>query len=194
MDQKEFTIEIPKRFFSDVTDKPFENCNICGKYLLDYDIPYVIEKAVRNYKGHDFSSTIYEFAICQDCHIKMQKSMSEESLQNLQGYYSKIMGEKGNEPLMIDMHNFDLDNWLSKCFFSGSEINNMKEYQVVAQFKGSQLVMNTPPIIIGEDAMKQMAELLSDKTTDEMNGFREKFLGPSPEFEELIHGKKLILL
>ncbi len=194
MDQKEFTIEIPKRFFSDVSDKPFENCNICGKYLLEDDVPYVVEKAVKNYEGQDFTSTIYEFAICQNCHMDMQKSMSEESLHNLQAYYNRVMSQKGNEPIMIDMRNFDLDSWLSKCFFNGKEISSMNEYQVVAQFKGSQMVMNTPPIIIGEEAMKQMAELLSDKTTDEMNGFRDKFLGPSPEIEELIHGKKLILL
>jgi hypothetical protein len=42
--------------------------------------------------------------------------------------------------------------------------------------------------------MEEMAELLSDKTIDEMNGFREQFLGPSPEIEELLYGKKLILL
>jgi len=194
MDQKEFTIEIPKRFFSDVSDEPFENCNICGKYLLDGEVPYVIEKAVKNYKDQDFTSTIYEFAICHDCHSKMQKFMSDESIRNLQEYYNSVMQERGNQPMMIDMRNFDMDDWLSKCFFKGKEINSMDEYQIVAQFKGSKLVMNTPPIIIGEEAMKQMAELLSEKTTDEMNGFSEKFLGPSPEFEELIHGKKLILL
>ncbi|MBC8320227.1 MAG: hypothetical protein H8E34_05865 [Bacteroidetes bacterium] len=194
MNQKEFNIDIPQRFFSDVTDEPFENCNICGKYLLANDVSYVVEKALKNYEGHDFSSTIYEFAICNDCHVKMQKSMSEESIHNLQGYYNKMISEKSREPIAIDILNFDMDSWLSRCFFSGGEINKMKEYQIVAQFKGSKLVMNTPPIIIGEYTMKQMAELLSDKTTDEMNGFRDKFLGPSPELEELIHGKKLILL
>jgi hypothetical protein len=194
MDHRKYTIEIPARFYSDVTDKPFDNCDICGKYLLDNDVSYVIEKAIKNYEGHDFSSTIYEFAICLDCHTAMQKSMSAESLQSLQNHYSKVMAEKGNEPIMIDMQNFNMDDWLSKCFFNGGEIKDMKEYQIVGQFKGSQLIMNTPPIIIGEDAMRQMAELLSDKTTDEMNGFRDKFLGPSPEMEELINGKKLILL
>ncbi len=194
MNQKDYSIEIPERFFSDVTDKPFESCNICDKSLLENDEPYVIEKAMRNYEGHDFSSTIYEFAICHDCHSNMQKSMSAESLQSLQNYYTSVMVSKGNQPIMIDMNNFDMDTWLSKCFFMGEEINGMKEYQVVGQFKGSKMIMNTPPIIIGEGAMKQMAELLSEKTTDEMNGFRDKFLGPSPELEELIYGKKLILI
>ncbi len=194
MDNKDFKIEIPQRFFSDVNDKPFENCNICDKYLLDDDVPYVIEKAMKNYEGHEFSSTIYEFAICHDCHVVMQQSMSQESIQNLQRYYQTVMSSKAAEPLVIDINSFDLDTWLSKCFFNGNEIDKMKEYQVVAQFKGKQMLLNTPPIIIGEDAMKQMSGLLSDKTTDEMNGFRDKFLGPSPEIEELIHGKKLILL
>ncbi len=194
MSQEEYKIEIPKRFYSDVSDQPFTNCNICDKYLHENDEPYVVEKAMRNYEGHDFSSTIYEFAICQKCHTNMQKSMSEDSLQSLQKYYGDMMVKKGNQPIMLDMTNFDMDNWLSKCFFEGDEITKMNEYQVVAQFKGSKLIMNTPPIIIGENAMKQMAELLSEKTTDEMNGFRDKFLGPSPEIEELIYGKKLILI
>ena len=194
MNQREITIDIPRRFYSDVTDKPFDHCEICGKPLLQNDEPYVIEKAMKNYVGHDFSSTIYEFAICIDCHGTMQKSMSAESLQNLQNHYSSVMASKGNQPLMIDMRSFDMNQWLSKCFFKGDEISSMNEYQIVGQFKGDKLVMNTPPIIIGEEAMKEMAELLSDKTTDEMNGFRNKFLGPSPEMEELINGKKLILL
>ncbi len=194
MNREEFSIEIPKRFFSDVTDEPFENCNVCGKYLLDNDVPYAIEKAVRNYEGHDFSSTIYEFAICQDCHFEMQKAMSKESVQNLQKYYNDVITKKGQQPIVIDMNNFDLNNWLSACFFEGNEIENMKEYQIVGQFKGSQLIMNTPPIIIGEVAMKHMSELLSEKTTDEMNGFKDKFLGPSPEIEELIYGKKLLII
>ncbi len=194
MDQQNYLIDIPKRFYSDVTEKPFHNCDICGKQLLNNNVSYVIEKVIKNYEGHDFSSTIYEFAICLDCHTNMQKSMSAESLQNLQNHYSKVMAEKGNEPMMIDMRTFNMDDWLSKCFFSGGEIKDMKEYQIVGQFTGSKLIMNTPPIIIGHEAMKQMAGLLSEKTTDEMNGFRDKFLGPSPEMEELINGKKLILL
>ena len=54
MDQKEFKIDIPQRFFSDVSDSPFENCNICDKYLLENDVPYVVEKAVKIMKGINF--------------------------------------------------------------------------------------------------------------------------------------------
>lgn len=194
MNKEEFAIDIPSRFFSDVTDKPFAECNMCGKNLLEGETSYVIEKAIKNYKGHDFSSTIYEVAICTECHQKMQGSMSEESIANLQNYYSRIITNKGSQTMVIDVRTFNIDNWLSKCFFYGAEISDMDEYQIVGQFKGNKLIVNSPPIIVGEKAMYEMSELLSEKTKEDMNGIREKLLGPSPEIEELVYGKKLILL
>jgi hypothetical protein len=92
------------------------------------------------------------------------------------------------------MRTFDLDNWLSRCFFTGKDIKEMKEYQLVAQFNGNKMVMNMPPMVIGEKVIEDMAELLSNKTIDEMNGFRDKFLNPSPDIEELVFGKPLILI
>lgn len=190
----EYSIDIPERFYSDAEGKPFEHCQMCNKFLLTEGTAYVVEKAIKNYKGYDFGSTIFEFAVCLDCHTKVQQSMSEESLANLHRYYQGIMAEKGNQPIVIDIRNFNLDDWLSKCFFKGDTISGMNEYQIVAQFSGDKMLMHMPPMIIGEKAMEEMAGLLSDKTIDEMNGFREKFLGPSPEIEELIYGKKLILI
>jgi len=83
---------------------------------------------------------------------------------------------------------------VSKCFFTGHDVKEMEEYQIVAQFNGTKMVLNMPPMIVGEAAMEKMAGLLSDKTIDEMNGFKKQFFGPDPELEELISGKKLILL
>jgi len=191
---EELKIDIPERFYSDTEEKPFEYCQMCGKYLLEEGTYYVVEKALKNYKGFDFSSTIYEFAVCLDCHEKVQGHMSQESLNNLQNYYREIMLEKGQQPIMIDVNNFNLNEWLSSCFFKGDKISELNEYQIVAQFNGDKMILNTPPLVIGERAMEEMSELLSDKTIDEMNGFREQFLGPSPEIEELLFGKKLILL
>jgi len=192
--QHELLTDIPDRFYSDEDGKPFTHCKICGKYLLDEGTTYFIEKAIKNYDGYDFHTTIFEYAVCVDCHNTIQGTMSKESVQNLQQYYTKIMQEKGNQPIVIDINHFDLDAWLSKCFFTGDPVNEMKEYQLVAQFNGEKMVMNTPPMIVGEAAMQQMAALLSEKTTDEMNGFRDQFLGPDPELEELIYGKKLLLI
>ncbi len=194
MTQQEYKIDMPERFFSDAEGKPFENCQVCGKYLLNEDTTYMVEKAFRNYEGYDFNTTIFEYAICIDCHMDVQKSMSTESINNLQQFYFKVLAEKGNKPIMINVNDFNLDEWLSKCFFTDDEVKGMKEFQLVGQFKGSKMVLNTPPMIVGEAAMEEMSGLLSDKTIDEMNGFKQQFLGPDPEIEELVFGKKLILI
>lgn len=194
MHEQEFKIEIPEKFYSDAEGKPFENCQVCGKYLLDEGTSYVVEKAFKNYEGFDFSTTLFEYAICSECHTRVQKSMSKESMQNLQNYYMQKVAEKSNQPIVINFNDFKLDDWISKCFFTDNSVKTMQEYQLVAQFNGSKMVMNMPPIVVGESAMEEMAELLSNETIDEMNDFKKKFLGPDPELEEIISGKKLLLI
>jgi len=194
MPEREIKIDIPGQFYSDSEGKPFENCLVCNKYLLKEGTSYVVEKALKTYKDYDFYSTVYEYAICSECHWKMQEQISEESKMNLQSYYSKTLSEKVAEPIFINLNDFNLIEWLSKCFFKGSSVKDMKEYQVVAQFDGTKMVLNMPPLVIGQEALNEMSALLSEKTIDEMNGFRDKFLGPAPDIEELIYGKRLIML
>ena len=191
----DYLVDIPNQFFSDADGEPFNTCVVCGKNLLEDGTHYVIEKAMKNYEGYDFSSTVFEYAMCMDCYQKMQQGMSEESMQNMQNYYQRIVTEKGvNGMMMIDLQTFDLNDWLSRCFFKEKPVSEMKEYQLIGQFNGNHMVLNTPPMAIGEDVMEEMADLLSEKTKDEMNGFREKFLGPPPEIEELFSKRKILLI
>lgn len=190
----EHLIDIPDMFYSDGDGKPFENCIVCGKNLLDGQTTYVVEKAMKNYEDYHVSSTMYEYAMCSHCHEDIQKSMSKESIRNMQNYYQDMVLKSGKSTMMIDLRTFDIKTWLSKCFFTETPVTEMKEYQLIAQFKGNKLLLNQPPMIIGEAIIGDMADLLSDKTIDEMNGFKEQFLGPPPELQELIYGRKLILI
>lgn len=194
MEGENYKIEIPERFYSDSEGKPFENCLICNKYLLKKGTSYIIEKALKTYQEYKFHTTVYEYAICHDCYLKMQQRMSEESKMNLQNYFMNVMNKKSQEPVIMEISEFNLNNWLSKCFIKGSPVSQMKEYQIVAQFEGSKMILSTPPMIIGEEAMNELSALLSEKTIDEMNDFREKFLSPPPDLEEIIYGKKLIMI
>ena len=191
---REVKLEIPKVFYSDVEDKPFETCVMCGKDLVNSGQEYMVEKVFKTYPGHDFVSTVFEFAICMDCHKKMQSSMSEESLQNINTYFNNFIQKKGSNTVTIDLTTFDINQWLSKCFFTDKPVSEMEEYQVVGVFKGDKLLLNQIPMVMGGEIMEQMSELLSKKTRDEMNGFREKYLGPPPEISEIFSGKKLIMI
>jgi len=190
----EHYIDIPESFYSDGDGKPFETCLKCGKNLLEGDVTYVVEKAMKNTNDFKFSSTVYEFAICTECHTEMQNKMSKESVENLKVYYQNKISEIGKESVAIDLRTFDIKQWLSKCFFTDKSVQQMKEYQIVAQFKGKKMLLNMPPMVIGEEIMEEMAGVLSQKTKDEMDGFREEFLGPPPEFEEFIYGRRLIFV
>ncbi len=187
-------VDIPEQFYSDGEGRPFETCVVCGKNLLEDGTRYVIEKAMKNYAESHYTATLFEYAMCLDCYQEMQKGMSEESMRNLQEYYLRVIEEKGGQLITIDLSDFNLNDWLSKCFFKDQPVNEMKEYQLIGQFDGNRMVMNTPPMAIGEEVMEEMSELLSEQTKGEMDRFREKFLGPPPEIEELLHGRKLIFL
>ncbi len=190
----EYWVDIPEEFYSDAEGKPFEKCVVCGKNLLEDGTHYVVEKAMKNYEGYEFSSTVFEYAMCLDCYAEMQKGLSEESMRNLQRYYQDFMEQRGNQPMMINLQTFDLKDWLSRCFFKEKPVRSMKEYQLIGQFNGTHMMLNTPPMAIGEEVMEEMAELLSEKTKGEMDRFRKEFLGPPPEIEELIYGRKILLI
>jgi len=191
----DYLVDIPEQFYSDSDGKHFQTCVVCGKNLLEEGTHYVIEKAMKNYEGYDFSSTVFEYAMCMVCYQKMQEGMSEESMKNMQLYYQDIVEAKSNNgQIMLDLSTFDLKDWLSKCFFKDKPVREMKEYQLIGQFNGRRMVMNTPPMAIGEEVMEDMVDLLSEKTKDEMDRFREQFLGPSPEIQELFKGRKLLLI
>ena len=194
MSEDPYKLEIPEVFYSDAEGKPFERCQVCDKYLLEPGSSYMIEKAFRNYEGYDFNSTIFEYAICMDCYAKIQKSMSSESVQNLQKYYMQVMAERQNQPILIDVNNFKIEDWTKKCFFKGDSVEGMEEYQLVAQFNGDGMVLNIPPMVVGDRAIEEMAGLLSNDTLGEIDGFRQQFLGPDPEIEELFNTKKLLLI
>jgi hypothetical protein len=42
-------IRIPRIFFSSDTGKPFSDCLMCGKFLLQNGTPYMIEKAIKQH-------------------------------------------------------------------------------------------------------------------------------------------------
>ena len=194
MPEKELKTDIPELFYSDAEGKPFEHCQVCGKSLLEKDSSYVIEKAFKNYKGHDFHSTLFEYAICLKCHMQMQRSMSRESISRLQQYYMGVMAVKSSVQQNLDPEKFELEKFTANCYFTGEPVKEMGEYQIMAQFSGDKMVLAFPPMAVGEHAMEEMAELLSDQTIDELDDFRKKYLGPDPAIESLFSRKKLLLI
>jgi hypothetical protein len=177
---------IPEEFYSFETDQPFEGCLVCKADLLGGEVDYFIEKAIRNYPGHDVSDVVYEYALCSHCAQDMNEKMSSASMANLQHYFS------GNNAFMAKVSHYN-NHWqemaesplADTCAMTGVHKSELDEYMIYGHFKGNQMIRSTMPFLLSGKVMDEVAELLSDETIDELDDFMGEYFGGPPELEEL---------
>ncbi len=179
MDEKQSQYkDIPKEFHSYEKDGLFTNCIECDRELLSGDCDYVIEKAFRNYQGFKAEDVIFDYAICMDCAMEIQKRMSKESMFKIQEYMQKQMLDRHQDLAKRDLTN--VDELYSKCMFTNEDKSNCEEYQVFAFCRGDKMNLQMPPYMVSGPILDEISELLSDETRDELNGFFNKHFSPSP--------------
>lgn len=186
-------IDIPPVYYPFDSNEPFKECLVCGTDLTLGTRDYFVEKAIKNHVEFKVKDVVFEYAMCSECAEKMQKSMSEESQQNMQNYFLQ------HENFMQKVQEFQIgeggpiDEVLSKCSITGEAIDDMGEYMMFGHFRGGKMVATTMPYVIGGKAMDEISELMSNKTLDEMNGFMGQYFGGPPELENLWKGKPVFL-
>jgi len=175
---------IPKVFWSDLTSKPFENCVMCEKYLLESGEHYIIEKAFKGYKGVTTTSTIFEYAMCIDCAEKMRATLSTDSKNKIDAYYAEHVNfDKRRDTLK---ESFSVQEWLKECLIDKKEASDGGEFQIYAQCLGENLILHDFPFMLRGEALDHIVNLLSPETLDELNGFMEDLTSGPPEFQELL--------
>ena len=172
-------MSIPKEFHSFENDGPFTHCLECGRYLLDDDCEYVIEKAIRSYPGYTAKDVIFDYAICMSCAQEVQKGMSTESIQKLQDYFHSKMN-----PERVNTQRSDFVDPISKCMISDKSIDDCMEYQIFAFCKGDEIHPSMRPYMISDDILEEMQELLSPETRDELNKFYQKHFPTAPNMNQ----------
>jgi hypothetical protein len=197
LEENAFLIELPEIFNSDATNGPFEKCMNCERNLLKPPQHYIIEKAVKQYKDYKATDTIFEYAICLKCHGEFMGIYSEESLQKIQEYFKEHVDFEARHKVMRERYkdnDFDSDEWLSNCIIKGTGKKQMSEYQVGCQCYGDQMVVMNMPFLIGDEAMDELSQLLSNKTIDKMDGFIDEFFGLPPDLKKLIKDTGVVIL
>lgn len=186
-------IDIPKDFYPFESNEPFNECMVCGVDLSLGTTDYFVEKAVKNNVEFQVQDIVFEYAICSSCAQNMQKSISVESRQNMQAFFS-------NHPnFMSKIHSYQqgkgepVDELISKCALSGEPVGLMPEYMMFGHFRGDKMLSTTMPYILGGKAMDELSELMSNETLDEMNGFKNQYFGGPAELEDLWKGKPVFL-
>ncbi|OJJ15840.1 hypothetical protein BKI52_36590 [marine bacterium AO1-C] len=187
-------IEIPEIFRNSLDKKPFERCISCDKYLLEDGTPYVIEKTIRNYKEHNVSDVIFEYAICMNCMANMRQAMSKESLEKMEQYFMSQVDPLERQLQLLNNETLNIEPWISHCMIKGTAREALDEYQICCQCDGKNIVFTIMPYMVGGQAMEEMAELLSAKSRGEIDDFMDNNFGLPPELEKELGDFKYVLI
>jgi len=176
-------LSIPDAFHSDATKQKFNFCIDCGKYLLGSETLYVIEKAIRNFKKFNTNDTIFEYAMCMECQKKLWNTFSKSSIGKIEKYFETNIDFRERTRSFSGIENENINLMISNCVVKGTPIKQTNEYQLVAFCKGKRLIVDYVPFMISDEAMGEVAELLSNKTLDTLDGFIDDFLGLPPSLD-----------
>jgi hypothetical protein len=186
-------IPIPEMLFSGDTHKPFANCMVCDKYLLQDGTPYMIEKAVRQIPEMNVKEVLFEYAMCMDCVVMMNASLSEESRQRINEYFAVNGNLASRSEKLLQGKKLDIESWVDTCVIKETPLTKTKEYQIVAQCDGHNLVLSYAPFALSMEAMEEMTALLSEKSLGEIDGFMGKYFTGPPEVSALLK-RRLVLI
>lgn len=182
-------MDIPPQLFDSETNSPIRFCKICGKDLIESQSDYLIQKSFRRFPEHRLDEVLFEFAICSECNRKMHNELSEESKKMMEKYMEEEIHHADPMERMMKLSSeekADFRELTGHCAVTGKSLDELEEYTIIAQGKGSRLVLGILPLTVSYEAQEGLNELLSQKTRDFLDGFtKEHFSGP-PGIEELI--------
>lgn len=179
---------IPPSFYSIETGEPFSTCLACDTALFDGSTEYLIEKGYRQYEAYDVQETVFEYALCMDCHTTMRQSFSDRSLRRCQAYLSEHVDPARRTGMLLDAESPDPKDWTRQCIVHDTPREELEEYQIMAHCSGEDMLLTHLPLLLGGPAMDDLTQCLSNETIDDLGGFRDEYLGLPPELKHDLQG------
>lgn len=171
MPEENHSIPVPEIFWSFETGKPMRRCSLCHCDLMAEGTQYLIEKAFRD------GETMFEHALCLQCHFQCLEEMSEESIDNIQAYFAERV-EPGDRPaLLLEQYGTDHKRWLGKCMVKGYPVEECGEYQIYAFCSGRDLLFSGAPYMICGEVVDEILELLSSETRGTLADLSDRLFG-----------------
>lgn len=184
---------LPKTLFSTETGRPFENCMVCNKSLLTAGTPYMIEKAFRQVPAMKLKEVIFEYALCLECSVKMNQSLSVESRQRLSEYFSNHVNFPKRAHAMFQREKQSVNSWMENCVIFGTPVKDCPEYQVVCYCEGKNVILSHFPFALSDKAIDELTSLLSAKSLGEIDDFMGKYFTGPPEVSAILK-RRLVLI
>lgn len=185
--------DIPKLFKSDLTGGLFDTCVSCGCKLLTNEEGYFIEKALKPYRGLTTYSTVFEYGMCMTCMETMRSELSEESRKKVDAYFLEKIDFHARMELVQNDEDPSVDDLIANCVVYGDKVEDLSECQIIAQCMGDQLVIQAAPYMIGNRVSDDVLALLSKKSLGDLDDFKDRLTGGTPEFMELLEKKKVFI-
>ncbi len=184
-------IAIPKLFYDSLNNAPFTNCLVCNRHLTKNPTTYLIEKAFRKNPFNKKKESVFEYAICWDCIVKLTNSYSTKSKSNINDYFSENIDFRERDKIWKDpVMRSNPDLFLSNCAIKGTSVNDLNEYQIMGYFYGNFMTTETPPFMFGGTVAEEIMSVLSEQTLGELDDFTGKYLTGPPEFSNFLRAPK----
>lgn len=162
---------IPKDFHSFETGEAFKNCSVCHTDLFKPNTNYLIEKAFKK------KETLFEYAICYECYLEFQKSLSKKSRELVDNYLEEHVDIEKRTEQMFAKYGRRTRSWLGHCMIRGTPRWKCEEHQIYGWFVDNEMAFNGPPYMLSGAVIDDIVERLSPETIGALNDFSDKLFG-----------------
>ena len=169
-DEEEPFIElIPPELHSMETDKPFTHCVDCEREMVENYQEYMVQKAFHR------GETIFEFALCSDCHDQVRKGFSKETVQRLNDYF-------GVQELA--------DEGLRGCLDCGRPREEVDSFTMAGSCFGPFLAAG---MMICSDCQANIQGLISEQTRRSWDDWVGRTFPCAPESQDVPKNRPVLL-
>jgi hypothetical protein len=152
----------------------------------------MIEKVVRRIPEMKVTETIFEYALCTACSAKMHESLSSESRARIQEFFATHVNFSERLQLLANK-TVRLQRWINECLVRNTPISKTREYQLVAECNGPNIVYSSMPFALSMEAIEEMTMLLSEKSLGEIDDFMGKYFTGPPEVSAILK-RRLVMI
>lgn len=168
--------KVPRQFYRQFEDRPFDACDFCRKFLLADGVGYSVHKY---YAAGELKQ---EFAVCDECSDGLRRSYSKESLQTLDDTFgmARTLSEQRARILLLKQPD-KVERLTRHCLLCGAAKDQVPGYIEDAYCDGEEIVYWTFPLMICEPCAIKVHESLSLETKEVRRRFFTRHFGYPPE-------------
>src|SRR5690606_11094620 len=107
-------------------------------------------------------------AICMECSIKVRDTLSKESMQRIDEFFTNKLDLMSRWNNFAENENYKFNNWVSNCIITGKSVDALEEYQIYAHCEGQYMLFSLMPYIISSEVIEEVHRLLSAHTKEEL--------------------------